>query len=709
MLEQLVQVHMKTMTTYQKEWASGILLDGRYPHQKTIYNQIKHFNLRVMKKLFLMIFVGLNSLLINAQCAYQSKAQQYMDKAKNAPTKESDNCAQGYYQYANYYANMCFCEQQMSDADYNKLVETLNASVTIINNQYSSCGGKLTKMTLAKCKAMTKMTDASANGAGAKGSAGSGYSDPNAAFKKLGVDLMDQWAENTDNPEVKKIAQNYHGVRDAAQQFRQASPEYAEQIDKLEDWGMVIATITPFLFKDAQSHEDKMAQIRSERQDYKGADERMKQFEKKIIKDALILKEELLKIYQTGDTEKFNAYFEAYTAFLNTPISMYDLNGLMVQFYSDLDISRDWQTNMQNNPMNQNLETQLIKHRFNATIGDIYYGSSKVTPKEVLDDLFLLTSSAEVDNEKILKSLKRLNLYKGTVFFDYQPFYFALNYAHNKGNTELFEGVWKIVDDAYRASDNSMYALNNPHQKAKKVFPLLYVMPITAVPAIIINKKNKQKALVDNYSKIVATLNYSVIKNRYDLLKNNKIDSEFNYQSIFIKFSGYKYSAKTFNCEQLTLQNQAYALQLVSENIYSEFENAIATNNGSSFLSFMKDGMNTYNAYSERTSASNDRTKLNYFRPTFHDETTVDYFSTFDYLKHARPLVSYRATDAFYVYANPAFFQDAKLIDVRAMYYNAWAGFYRTGSKADVDAFPSKYSKNPYAQLEWLIAFGKTM
>ena len=73
---------------------------------------------------------------LKAQCKYESKVQEFKNKANSVGTKKSSNGSQGYLQYANYYANLCYCEQSLSDSDVARLVTTLNASVNIINSQY---------------------------------------------------------------------------------------------------------------------------------------------------------------------------------------------------------------------------------------------------------------------------------------------------------------------------------------------------------------------------------------------------------------------------------------------------------------------------------------------------------------------------------------------------------------------------------------------
>ncbi|AEV31692.1 hypothetical protein Oweho_0678 [Owenweeksia hongkongensis DSM 17368] len=106
--------------------------------------------------LFTLIIFGLFNSHIQAQCRYDSKVQEFRNKANNAGTKESSNGSQGYFQYANYYEQMCWCESELSDADMERLVATINGCVQIVNSQYSSLAGKLPTMTKAKCKGMSK-------------------------------------------------------------------------------------------------------------------------------------------------------------------------------------------------------------------------------------------------------------------------------------------------------------------------------------------------------------------------------------------------------------------------------------------------------------------------------------------------------------------------------------------------------------------------
>ncbi|MFT4646325.1 MAG: hypothetical protein ACI8RP_001520 [Urechidicola sp.] len=105
---------------------------------------------------FILFVISLSMTNLKAQCKYESKVQEFKNKANSVGTKKSSNGSQGYLQYANYYANLCYCEQSLSDSDVARLVTTLNASVNIINSQYSSLAGSLSKMTIAKCKGMGK-------------------------------------------------------------------------------------------------------------------------------------------------------------------------------------------------------------------------------------------------------------------------------------------------------------------------------------------------------------------------------------------------------------------------------------------------------------------------------------------------------------------------------------------------------------------------
>ena len=66
--------------------------------------------------------------------------------------------------------------------------------------------------------------------------------------------------------------------------------------------------------------------------------------------------------------------------------------------------------------------------------------------------------------------------------------------------------------------------------------------------------------------------------------------------------------------------------------------------------------------------------------------------------------VSYFCFDNKYI--NPAFLQDAKLINARINWYNAWAHYYRTGEKSQINAYKTNYKNNAYAILEWLISYG---
>ena len=111
-----------------------------------------------MKKIlpFILFVISLSMTNLQAQCKYESKVREFKNKANSVGTKKSSNGSQGYIQYANYYANLCYCEQSLSDSDVARLVTTLNASVNIINSQYSSLAGSLSKMTIAKCKGMAK-------------------------------------------------------------------------------------------------------------------------------------------------------------------------------------------------------------------------------------------------------------------------------------------------------------------------------------------------------------------------------------------------------------------------------------------------------------------------------------------------------------------------------------------------------------------------
>lgn len=88
-----------------------------------------------------------------SQCSSMANAKKYQVKAQ-----AGDDCAQGYYQYANFYAQKCNCDRALSDADRTRLIATLNMSVNIINGQYSSCGGKLALVTKNSCKGASSST-----------------------------------------------------------------------------------------------------------------------------------------------------------------------------------------------------------------------------------------------------------------------------------------------------------------------------------------------------------------------------------------------------------------------------------------------------------------------------------------------------------------------------------------------------------------------
>ncbi len=112
-----------------------------------------------MKYIILLLSIVVFSTTSYSQCSYESKIQEYQNKANSVGTKEASNGSQGYYQYAGYYTNLCYCEQSWSDEDLNKLVATINASVDIVNSEqdkYYTLSGRLPRMTKEKCRGMSR-------------------------------------------------------------------------------------------------------------------------------------------------------------------------------------------------------------------------------------------------------------------------------------------------------------------------------------------------------------------------------------------------------------------------------------------------------------------------------------------------------------------------------------------------------------------------
>lgn len=161
-----------------------------------------------MKKLlsFIVFVFSLSMTNLQAQCRYESKVEEFQNKANSVGTKKSSNGSQGYMQYANYYGNLCYCEQNLSNSDVGRLVNTLNASVNIINSQYSGLAGSLPKMTIAKCKGMAKSVNSKSNSSSNQMSSSaqkfmSSLNNYNQAIslKKQGEDIAKAFAQQVEN------------------------------------------------------------------------------------------------------------------------------------------------------------------------------------------------------------------------------------------------------------------------------------------------------------------------------------------------------------------------------------------------------------------------------------------------------------------------------------------------------------------------------
>ena len=321
---------------------------------------------------------------------------------------------------------------------------------------------------------------------------------------------------------------------------------------------------------------------------------------------------------------------------LNTPVVMYNPEGLMFNFYSDIDRNNSWESNMRNNPMSPSLEEKLKSYNLNTTIGEIYYGSGKsISSKKILDALFYMSINPNTKKEDILGLLKKYPLYEQDFrMFDYQPYLFALNYAHNSNKPELFEEVWRQIDRGYQKLSNKLENIqvsDNRVEQRKHLKSIGY--PIVGVPS------KGEKNLVDAKNGLMHSMSYSILKRRYDLLKETNIDAKYDFNNILIAYSAFDIEKNVLahlGYLLLSETEEAYLLQMMMENLFGVQEEGIRTDDKKLFLSVMRKGMKISQKYTKLTNGEAAKEKNNYFKPTYHNEVNVIFISTYDYIKNAK-------------------------------------------------------------------------
>lgn len=84
-----------------------------------------------------------------------------------------------------------------------------------------------------------------------------GYVDPNAQIKSATIDLMNQWAQNSDDERVKQISENLNNVQESIDMFQRIDPENAEAFDQIESFAMGIGIIAGMFKKEADDNPGK--------------------------------------------------------------------------------------------------------------------------------------------------------------------------------------------------------------------------------------------------------------------------------------------------------------------------------------------------------------------------------------------------------------------------------------------------------------------
>lgn len=544
------------------------------------------------------------------------------------------------------------------------------------------------------------------------GESNEAFFDPAEVIKSDVTDLFTQLASETGNERLGKVAENCQNVRGFAMAFKAANPDYIEQIGKIENYSMLVGILAPFIFD--QSNKPDEAQLRqNDLANIREHDARIKSFEKTILVDLLTVKEQLMKFYAKGEYDKFTKYYKGYITLLNTPVAMYNPDGLVFNFYSDLDRNNSWDVNKRNNPMSPELEKKFNAYNLNTTLGEIYYGTGKeVSAKKVLDALFLMSVNPKTKDQDILKLLDKYPLYdNGWDMFDFQPYLFAMNYAHNNNREDLFNRIWENIDASYNAIKNPIHEIQ-VSEKVGEQRKHLKSIGYTVLGA----KAGYQVtgAKEDALTGIMNSMSYSVLKRRYDLIKEKELDTKFGYNNIIFSYSAIDLSKGTLSyLDYLGLSkfDKAYLLRMMMENIFGVQAEGIRTDDKKLFLSVMRKGMKISNTYNKLTDGKNAKEKNNYFSPTYHNEVNVIFFSIYDYVVHAKgyATLSNAIGDLFMFdneYLNPSFYQDANLMAARINWYNAWAHYYRKGDRSQINSYITTYGNNPYAILEWLISYG---
>jgi hypothetical protein len=292
--------------------------------------------------------------------------------------------------------------------------------------------------------------------------------------------------------------------------------------------------------------------------------------------------------------------------------------------------------------------------------------------------------------------------------FDYQPYLFALNYAHINNKNVLFDYIWKLIDSNYKELDNSLEKIQVSEKLSEQKNHLKSIgYPIIGLTSNITNAEEAKNGIMHSMS-------YSLLKRRYDLLKENALDPKYDYRNILIAYAAFdtdKAALGSMGILNLGDFHEAYLLQMMMENIFGTQEEALRLDDKKLFLSVMRKAMKISNAYNKKTNGENVKEKNNYFKPTYYNEVKVTFISTYDYVKNAKGFATIGAELSQYFifdneYVNPAFFQDSKMIAGRVNWYNAWAHYYRTGDKSEVEKYKINYNSNPYVIFEWLVSYG---
>ena len=592
------------------------------------------------------------------------------------------------------------------------------------------------------------------------------YQDPNEIYKATASEIFDMLAEESGDRRLSKVANNVREIRKYAAQFERMNPELAKNIDEIENYSLLAGILGPFILEESQKQREAVAKRQRELQQIRNHDQRIIDFEKEILIDVMTVKENMLKQYQKGNIEQFKKYYQAYLTLLNTPISLYNPELLLLNFYADHPNARNWQVQAQNrkiktdpnrgvndmqlslsdqkkddsfqvqmksslseNNTNQNLKSNALNTDFqkaeqftqtqksenmanniheanfknyplNTTVGKIYYGSPYVTAKKVLDELLYMTFT-EAPNNDIISLLEDYPLYEDD-HFDYQPYLLALNRASETNNKVLLEKVWKLIDNSYRDTKFDLYELETHERRGQQ---RKYLNDKTLL--------SRKTVTVNGRKSLFNALTYSILKLRYDFIKEGELNTKYGYDNILNTYTTLSYKKVLGDNPKFNLskRNKFYLHQLLMENLYNQQEYAIKAKDKKLFLSYMRPAMRISNTYIKETDASNVKEKNNYFRPTYHNKVDVTYFSGMDFLRHAKGVATYQASLGLGngPYSNKAFAQDSKLIVGRMKWTNAWARYFRTGSKELFETYIEKNRHNPYVAFEWLISYGKTI